>query len=1146
MKKLAITPAKKQVSRYFKYLIMTKITLILTLIFSTQLFAEGIGQNVTVKFEKIELKKALKRLEGQSPYRFVYKDDVLRKWPRVTLSMENVPFTTVLDKLLENTTLQYQKVGNTLLVLSSDTEGNFGLKDMLQAVPIRGKVSSTSGEPLQGVSVIEKGTTNGTVTNEFGDFTLSVSISSVLIFQMLGYLPQEVQVSSISGTNEIHIVLEPSALMLDEVIAIGYGEVKRSDLTGAISVVGTRELETRVNTNPYNMLAGKVPGLNIYNNNGIPGGDISFNIRGFSSINGSNTPLVLVDGVETGNLAGYNPSDIASVSVLKDASATAIYGSRGSNGVILVTTKKPKHGFNIDYVGNVSAGVPARHIDMLDANGYMELFKRMWNYDPARGDYDAVIKPRLHTDYPDLFDENNMPIYNTDWQKATLRTAVSYQNHLSITHGTDRSKTGIYLGLINQNGLIRSDYQKKFTYRFISEYNLSSWLKVGGELNGYTINQNILGSQGVGTESVGRQILEIPSILPPYFPDGHYSTNRDWGYDATGAPAWYLSGGKNALAISDNTLRLQPSHNSDLRVNLSAIIKIADGLEFQSRYTNETVNGQNFDWRSIEDIGTPNGVALGSNYKTSAWTSQNYLTYSKNFKKDHNLSVMGGAEWSTSSTLSMNARSTGYTATFYQYYNLGLGSLPPTVGSGFSKRQTNSFFGRLNYDYDNRYLLTLTSRYDGASMFGTHNKYAFFPSAAIGWIVSREKFMENNASVSDIISFLKLRASYGTTGNSPGLYSSLGTIGTYTLTLNDQLVKGLGLGGAPNASLRWEKTGQFDIGTDIELLNSRIQMTVDWYYKKTKDLLFNVPVSLVSGYSSVTANVGSVQNKGLEVTLGGNIIQKRDVLWSVNAQLAANRNKVLKLGSTDADVITSGFLGSATMLRVGKPMGSFIGVQRLGTWGTHEVDEAARYGKKPGDIKRLDVNNDLTFDQEDMQFLGSPFANYDMTLSTGVRFKNWTFDVDIQIRQGNKIENIAILTIEDRTWYASGYASILKNAWTPDNQNTMVPAIRTAFDPWNTDFGSFADSYWIVDGSFVRGRSLNLGYDIGKRVLERIKIKRLQVYGNIDNFFLIDNLDKRIFDPENSSWGGGYALQGQTFYDTPRPRTYTLGIKASF
>lgn len=372
----------------------------------------------------------------------------------------------------------------------------------------------------------------------------------------------------------------------------------------------------------------------------------------------------------------------------------------------------------------------------------------------------------------------------------------------------------------------------------------------------------------------------------------------------------------------------------------------------------------------------------------------------------------------------------------------------------------------------------------------------------------------------------------------------MGSLGNYTVNLNNKIIKGTGIGSAPNADLKWEKTSQIDIGADIRMFKDRLTLTVDGYSKKTTDLLFSVPVSVVSGYTSVTTNIGSVENKGIEVMIAGDIVRKRDFNWNLSMVYSKNNNKVLALGTTNADVISSGFLGASTILRVGEPMGSFIGVERLGTWGTAEADEAAKYGKKPGDIKRLDVNHDYTFDQKDMLFLGSPFGKYDLTFSTSIRYKNWDLSMDIQVRQGNKIENVAALTIEDRTWYATGYASVVKDAWTPEHQNTMIPKLRMGADPWNTDFGSYMDSHWLEDGSFIRGKSLNISYKIPTTLVNKISLSNVKVYANLDNFFLIAH--NRDFDPEASSFGGGYAAQGQTFYGTPRSRTLTFGINVNF
>lgn len=1008
---------------------------------------------------------------------------------------------------------------------------------------IHGVIRDAANKPLAGVSVWIKGTNTNVFSDESGYYSIKANNKATLVFLYAGMDKKE---ELVGESNQLNVSLNASLNSLSEVLVVGYGTVKRSDLTGSISTLGKKDIETRVSTNPLQSLAGKVAGLNIYNNNGTPGGDMSFNIRGFSSISGSNTPLILIDGVITTNVAGYSPSDIETVSVLKDASATSIYGARGSNGVILITTKKGKKGeIILTYDGSVSIGSPARHIDMVDANGYMELKKREWEYDPRRGSYDAIIKPKLHKDYPLLFDANNNPIYNTDWQEATLKTTVSTHHHLSITKGDEKSKSGLFLGLNNDNGLFGNEYQKKYTYRLNTEYSLRPWLTAGGELNGWSVKQEITSNTNTGGTNQPRQLLEMPSLFPVQFPDGRYSTLRDFGYDTKGNPAAIFSAGNNPVALSNNSLGSSPVKVSNLRLSLFANINFYKGLDFKSIYTNEVNNNLNYNWNSYTNIdGNGLGSAGGSAGRSSTWTSDNYITYDKTLGSDHQLKALLGCQWASTYGQTLGASSSGYTTDFFQYNNLAVGSQPSSVSSGYSSVTTNSYFGRLNYVYDNKYMVTFSSRYDGSSVFGTDNKYAMFPSGAVGWVLSKENFFNNNKTLSSLFSYFKIRSSYGLTGNSPAPYSSTGAIGNYTVNLNNQVVKGSGIGTAPNSELKWEKTAQFDFGVDLRMFDDRLTMTVDAYSKKTTDLLFRVPVSVVSGYSSVTTNIGSLENKGIEITLGGDIVRKKDFNWNLSGLFAKNNNKVLELGTTNAEVISSGFLGSSTILQVGKPMGSFVGYQRLGTWGTSEAVEAAKYGKLPGDIKRLDVNHDYKFDDKDRLFLGSPFGKYDLTLSTAVRYKNWDLSVDVQIRQGNKIENVAALTVEDRTSYSTGYATVLQDAWTPTHQNTMVPALRMQADHLSTDFTNYMDSHWLEDGSFVRGRSLNLSYIMPQFITDQLRFRNLKLYANLDNFFLITK--SRDFDPEASSFGGGYAAQGQTFFGTPRPQTLSLGINANF
>lgn len=1007
------------------------------------------------------------------------------------------------------------------------------------AGPVTGTVMDSANAPLPGVSVQILGGKGGAVTNERGEFTIRAAEGARLVFSITGYRTESVQVR---GGVPLHIVLTAQAGVLNDVVVIGYGTQKKVDVTGAVASVKASDLSDRITSNPLEALSGKVPGLSVYNNSGRPGGGVSVNLRGFNSISASNSPLFVIDGVVGADFQSINPSDIETVDVLKDASSTAIYGSRGANGVIIVTTKKAKNGdFGISYNGSASLNTLARRMDMLDSKGWMEWFKRAWAYDPKRGPL-----PDLHADYPLLFDAGENPLYNTDWQKAATRNALSHRHFISLTQGTAKSKNGFYTGYQDDEGILRNTFYRKFTSRYNTEMNLRSWFTVGGDISYNQIRTNRVDDFAVGAENATRMLVEFLPIFPIKYPNGDWSRLDQFGYNFDGTGAHTKAGiypAENPVRQLDQMVNLYST--DQVLLNAFASVRLAKGLTFKTTYSSQVLSTKNNQYvgKDLEDIGIANsGSAIVGNSRTLYWQAENYLTYDRNFGDNHHLNAVLGASWMESTLESAQASATGFSTDYYQYNNLGAGSVLGTPQSGYSNYKLNSYYGRLNYAYLDKYLVTFTGRYDGSSKFGDATKFAFFPSGAVGWILSKENFLSN----SHFISFLKLRGSYGITGNSEiAPYSSLGNVGVYTVGLNDQIVKGTAPVSVPNPNLKWEQTAQTDIGVDFRVLDNRLSLTADYYKKKTTNLLLNVPISSVTGYTSVTTNIGSLQNTGFELAVTGDIVRSHDLSWSLGAQISANTNKILALGTTNADIFPGpNFLGQTNILQVGKPIGNFWGFKRIGTWSDKEAAEAALYGKKPGDIKRLDVNGDHVFDNSDAMVLGNMFPKYELNLTTSVRFKNWTLSADVQVRHGNKVMNITTLTVEDRQYYANSYATILKDAWTPDHQNTVVPSLRFSnIDPWGTDLPFFMDSRWVEDGSFVRGKSINLAYALPDKQVLRLGLTGLRFYANVQNFFLLSKY--RGFDPEVSTFGGSFA-QGIEFYGSPRPRTYTIGLTANF
>ena len=1122
-----------------KILRCMKLTFVFTVLFCLHSSAKLHSQTkLTMRLKNVSFADVFLTIEKKTSYRFIFNDDILPAEKNLKVEARDEEVTQLLSRILMNTPLGYKVANNNVIIITAEQPDP--MKYAVQLKRIKGRVANTSGEAVSGASVVEKGTQNGTTTDANGEFSIDVQERDSIILEVsfVGYQPNRYVVRENSN---IIIVLQELVGGLNEVVVIGYGKQKRSDVTGAVASVKASDLSDRIVSNPLEALSGKVPGLNVYNNSGRPGGGISVNLRGFNSITASNAPLFVIDGIVGADFQSINPGDIETIDVLKDASSTAIYGSRGSNGVIIVTTKKAKSGdFGIAYNGSVSVNAIARKMNMLDSKGYMEWFKRAWEYDPNRGPL-----PDLHADYPDLFDANGDPLYNTDWQDAALRKSMSNRHFISLTSGTAKSKNGLYAGYQDDQGILKNTWYKKFSVRYNTEMNLRTWLTVGGDIAYNQIKTNRVDDWAVGGMNATRLMVEDLPIFPIKYPNGNWSRLNDFGYNFNADGTHY----KASIYPADNPVRqLEEMQNifinDQVLANFYATIKLAKGLSFKSTYSSQIFSQKNnlYIGKDLQGVGPIGGSASIANSRNLYWQTENYLTYDGFIGKDHRINAVLGASWMQSSLQSATASATNFSTDYYQYNNLGAGAVRGAPLSNYSDFKLNSYYGRLNYDYRGKYLLTFTGRYDGSSKFGLSNKYAFFPSGAVGWIVSNEDFFADNKT----ISFLKLRGSYGITGNSEiNPYSSLGNVGTSTLSFNDQLVIGAIPASIPNPNLKWEQTAQMDIGVDISVLDNRLSMTVDYYKKKTTNLLLNVPISTVTGYSTVTTNIGSLQNTGLELMVNGAIVKNKNFDWNLGVLFSTNKNEILTLGTTNADIYPGpNFLGQTNILQVGKPIGNFWGFQRIGTWGESEAQEAALYGKKPGDIKRLDVNKDHLFDNSDAMVLGNMFPKYEMTFTTSVRYKNWNLRADVQMRQGNKVMNVTTLTIEDRQYYANSYGTILNDAWTPDHQNTMVPSLRFSHvDPWGTDLPFFMDSRWVEDGSFVRGKSINLSYTFPSKTAQRLRLTNLSIYGNVQNFFLISHY--REYDPEVSTFGGSFA-QGVEFYGSPRPRSFSLGINANF
>ena len=1026
-----------------------------------------------------------------------------------------------------------------------------------QQIRVSGTVTNASGEPLTGVNVVVTGTNVGAITDIAGKYNIEVPQGSKsLTFSFIGMEPQEI---TIGTSTQINVTMVETAFGLNEVVVVGYGTMKKSDLTGSVSSVTPEKLVNRPILNVGEALQNKVAGVQVIRQAaGDPGGRPQIRIRGTNSINTSADPLFVVDGVVgvINALQNLDPKDIATMDILKDASSTAIYGTRGANGVIIITTKRGVAGeVRVNYDGSVSVGVKTRRNDAVNADQFMYLYEQAFNNTPKYGNLVSTKDFRgpnaaglSWNNMPYLFEEvakdsylpglnfigNDgkyyKPRFNTLLEDEVFRNALSNKQHVQISGGTEKGKYSLALGSDNTQSLLKESYNNRLNARLTLDNELTKWLKLSTNIAYARSKSDRMSSDLMRNTSEYFAILPAnrypndPAIYGAYA--GTWPTARDFNVGENRP-------GSTFMLDQDEGYYQQDEFTGAFELTA----QITPDLTFRTNFSLDNRN-QASRWFSGDYQGRRNSDANGNHNLWQYWQSENYFNYNKTFG-DHAITGLVGLSWSKNTYDYVNANASKFSSTFYQWNNLGAGTNPPTVSSSNSEGALNSYFARATYSYQSKYLLTATGRIDGSSKFGTNNKYSFFPSVGVAWRISQEGFLADNETISN----LKLRLSAGQTGNQEiGNFITQTYISNANVLLANGYNAGLYPGSTGNDNLKWETTTQYDIGLDLGLLKSRINITVDVYNKLTTDMLFNLPLPQSTTTGNAYVNYGSVKNTGIEFTLNTYNFRMKNFTWETLFTISSNKNEIMELGPTGADIYTDTGAGNGTSVyRVGEPIGTFFGLNRMGTWGTMEAAEAARYGRVPGDLKFEDVNNDGKIELlTDGDVIGRAYPKFYGGLNNTFTYGNFDASIDIMF-VGGVDKAIVHESAEDRQ-FVNGMMNTVLDGWRPDHQETMIAQVRAGNA--GARYDSYPDTHMIWNAAYIRGQMASLGYTFTGNLGG---IDRLRVYATADNFFLLTSVELPGYDPEGSAIQKiNTRVPNIDKYQHPVPTTFSLGVNVSF
>jgi TonB-linked SusC/RagA family outer membrane protein len=1166
---------------------ITVTQLLFSAIFCVMSFASGthaqevLRKEISLQMESAEIKQVLRLIEKQANIKFVYSTSSINSRQKITVNVSNRPLSKVLDELLTPLQVKYEVMESRILLKKKPFE-SFILppSNPLPDRNVTGKVVDEKGEGLPGVSILIKQTQQGTTTDVSGDFKINVpNDQSVLVFSFMGYASQEVAVGTRSA---LEVRMAVDAKSLTELVVTGYSTQSKRDITGAVATIDAQELSKVTAPNLAQQLQGRAAGVTVISNN-TPGGEATVRIRGFGSIN-NNDPLYVIDGVPTkGGLNSINPNNIESMQILKDASSASIYGSRASNGVIIITTKKgrigqPRFTLNMRYGVQTSKSKldliinPQQHGDLLWTQ--LRNAGQLTNGNPSHIQYgngpsaivpdyilagnryglsegDPAVDPAKYNYSKDGFYQiTKANKQGTDWYKEILAPAPVQEYNIGASGGTETGRYALSMNYFNQDGTVKNTSFNRLSLRANSEFTIRKKLRIGENLEvsyiknmGYFQNNGPNSSSNNGDSNPIGYAYRIPTIIPVHDIRGNWAGTIASGFGPSQNPVTQLYRAKD-----NNTKTLRTFGN--VYAEWDVIDHLTARTSFGFDYNNANRTEYNYIETEKQEGSTTNSLVNG-NVNESSWTWSNTVNYSRTFGERHNLNVLAGTEAINTKGRSFQASRSNFFAQIPDYMVLNSGTSNLQNAGDAYEWALFSVFGKLNYSYDQRYLFEATVRRDGSSRFGQNNRYGVFPAFSAGWRLSQEKFLTNASWLND----LKFRAGWGQTGNQEiGNYNGFNTyrtslgLSSYDINgTNNSVVSGFDTQAIGNPDAKWETTTQTNIGIDATILKGKFGFNVDLFNRKTSDMLYQLGLPAIRGEAVAPfVNVGQMTNKGVDIGVNFNDkSESGDFTYGVDLNFSTYKNEVTKLSSLATSVLLGPTVRSYVYTRsvTGMPLYSFYGLQIDGIYQNEaDLQNGPTYPgyAAVGKYKYKDIDGNGVINDNDRTFIGNPHPDFTYGVNVHLGYKSFDLSAFLQGVQGNDMINISRRWLDFNQQAGNRSLKMLNESWTPEKPDSPLPILDAS-----DNLSQQPSSYFVEDGSYARLKNLQIGYNVPALALKKMGLETARIYVQAQNLFTITKYTG--LDPEVSVTGSGVSSQmgvDQGVY--PASKIYQVGLNIGF